>query len=311
VAGSVLAVYLSPDDAKTDVILAAATTTFGVAARGFVVSLPLYPRQGLLAAALDVVWILAITALVPVLLARYRGDGAAAFGLDGGRGGLRAGLLIALPVVALGVVLGLRQAGTAGTALLGRIGLIGAFGGSLGVSRLLLVIAEVMAFSVGALLLVAFLSVRGREGFPRSPDGNLAGLVRTAGLVTVGVAAVLGLLLSLGGGSVVVVLANVVALVALLLLTDRLVPAGTTVPRAVIATPMVVVVITHVLASGGIFRGDLAGGLYTAALALGSTIAIAALAQSRHRAWAAVPLIVAVHWWPTCLSPLTLAGGIC
>jgi len=25
----------------------------------------------------------------------------------------------------------------------------------------------------------------------------------------------------------------------------------------------------------------------------------------------AVPLIIAVHWWPTCLSPLPSAGGMC
>jgi hypothetical protein len=302
-------VYLAPDDAKTDVILAAATIAFGGAARGFVTALPLYPRQGVLAAALDVAWILAITALVPVLLARYRGDGAAAFALRGDRAGLRAGSLLVLPVAALGVVLASRPGVPATSALLGRVGTVLDAGGGAGIAALAL--AEVVASALGALLLVSFLAVRGREGFPRSPDADLTGLVRTTGLGAVAVAAVLGVLLSFGRGAIVAALGSVVVLLALVLLTDRLVPGGTALPRAAFVAPLAVVGATHLLAAGGLFRGDLAGGLYLAALAAGSTIAIAALAHSRHRTWAALPLAVAVHWWPTCLSPLTFARGIC
>jgi hypothetical protein len=303
------AVYLAPDDAKTDVILAAATTIFGVAARGLVVSLPPYPRTGVIGAALDVAWILALTALVPILLARHRGDGRAAFGLDGPPRGLLQGLVMAASVVALGVGSAALQGGGAGSpALLGRLGRQLMIGGPVGVA---LVTATVGAFSLGALVLVGFLAVRSRDGFPRSPELSLTAVVRMTGTVAVAVAAVLGTLLALGPARLLPALLHVAALSALLLLVDRSIPAGVSVPRAVVLGPVTVVVASYVLAAGGIFRGDLAGGLYVAALALGGTIAIAALAHTPARAWTAVPVVVAVHWWPTCLTPLALAGGVC
>lgn len=306
------AVYLSADDAKTDVILAAAAAVFGVPLRQFVAGLPVYPGPGVTASALDVLWILALTALVPYLLARHRGDGRAAFGLDGAAGGWTAGIVIALPVVVLGIValmwLGLDPAG----AVLGSLAAVD--GGAIGGADAVIMVARVAATAAGALLLFGFLSVRGRDGFPRSPQASLTALVRTIGMGAVPAALVLGALSVVRAGpgaSFMILVLNVAALAAVVLVGDRLVPAGITLHRTAVVTPVVVVVVAHLFATGGLLFGDLLGGLYRSALAAGTTVIIAALAQTRPRAWAAVPLVVAVHWWPTCLSPLALTAGVC
>jgi len=312
-------VYISPDDAKTDVILAAAVAVLGVRLRAFVASLPLYPRPGLAAAVLDLVWIFALTALVPVLLARYRQDGAAAFGFSGGggriardgggierAGGIGRGLVLAVPAVLIGA--GFQAFGTIGGlgALLGRLAGPVATGSPIDLAY---AIGQVALLSIGALVLVGFMATRAREGFPRSPETSLTQLIRTIGLGAVGVAFVGGLLRALtGGGSLVFALGNAVALAAILLLTDRMIPTRLSVPRTAIVAPVVVVVVGQVFATGGLFRGDLLGGLTAGALAAGVTIAIAALAQTRDGVMVAVPLVVAAHFWPTCLSPLVLVG---
>jgi hypothetical protein len=315
------AVYLSPDDAKTDVILAAAAAVFGLTLRGFVASLPLYPRTGLAGAVLELIWVFVLTALVPILLARYRKDGAAAFGFTGGGGGRRIGpgggaigpgggigrgVVLAVPAVLVGAGLqALNPIGGLG-ALLGRLAGPVAAGSAV---ELAYAIGQVALLSLGALVLVGFVATRSRDGFPRSPETSLTQLIRTIGLGAVGVAFVGGLLRTLtGGGSLVFALGNVLALAAILLLTDRMVPTGLSVPRTAVAAPVVVVLVAQVFAAGGLFRGDLLFSLTAAALAAGVTIAIASLAQTRDGVIVAVPLVIAVHYWPTCLSPLVLAG---
>lgn len=301
------AVYISPDDAKTDVILAAAVAVLGVSLRAFVVQLPLYPAPGLIGALLDLAWIVAITALVPWLLARYRGDGLAAFGITGS-GGVAAGVLVAVPVAVLGVLVQVLYGSAAGV-LLGRVA--APAGATIDVVDVAIGVARVALLSLGAIVLVGFLTVRAREAFPRSPDTHLTQLLRTAGLGAMAVAAVGGLLGSIGRGPALLALLNVLALVAVVLLADRLVPAGITVPRTTVIVPVVVVVVGKVFATGGLFFGDLIGGLTTGALALGVTLAIAGLSQTRRGTAAAIPVVIAVHWWPTCLSPVVLAGGLC
>lgn len=304
--------HLSPDDARTDVILVAAAAVLGLTLRSFVVSLPLYPAPGLVSSVLDLGWIVAMTALVPTLLARHRGDGAAAFGIGGpdaggpgGRGALAGGLALAIPAVALGVAARAVDGGTAAGLLLGRAGLGG------GPAELVVSVAAIGLFALGSLTLVGFLAVRSRDAFPRSPTQSVTASVRTIGLGAVAVAAVTGTLQALGRGSFALLGLHLVALAAVLLLADRLVPVGLTAPRAAVAGPLTVVTVAYVFAGGGMFGGDLIGALYRSGLAAGVTLAVAALAQTRRGTLAAVPLLVAVHWWPTCLSPLAFTGGSC
>ncbi|MFP4635967.1 MAG: hypothetical protein ACLFRD_08900 [Nitriliruptoraceae bacterium] len=305
--------YLAPDDAKTDVILAAATAVLGVTLRGFVTTLPFYPRPGLAATLLDLAWVVVLTALVPVLLARHRRDGAAGFGFTGASvaTSLRDGLLLAVPAAVIGLGGPLLIGSTPGDALLGRIA---ARSPVTACFDLICGVGWVVLAAGGVLILYGFLAVRARDGFPRSPDVPLARLMRVVGLGAVGVAGVAGVMRALVQWSWVaflLVLLNVLGLAAILLLVDRLVPVGPSVPRAAIAAPLIVLVIAKVFAAGGLFRGDLLGALYTAGLGAGVVLTLAVLAQTRRGVAVAIPLVLVVHWLPTCYSPLTLASGLC
>lgn len=291
--------YLSPDDAKTDVILVAAVSVLGPSLRAFTGGFG--PAGGILGTIVDLLWIVALTALVPVLLARYRGDGVAAFGWRGAREAFGPGLILALPAVGVGLV----TVWAAGLPALGRLGAPDPL--SLGLQVLV-----VALLTLGSLALAAFLAVRAREGFPRSPELPLTQLVRTAGVVLVIAAGAGGVLRGLTGGSIAISLASALAVAVLVFLTDRMLPAASTmVPRAAIIAPLVVVVVSNVYARGGLFRGDLLGGLTAGALAGATTLVIAVFALTRRGSGVALTLALAVHVWPTCLSPVTVSGGIC
>jgi hypothetical protein len=310
-------VYMSPDEARSDVILAAAAAVFGSILIGLISGLPLYPRTGLLGAAVAIFWIFALTGLVPLLLAKYRGDGVQAFGLDGPRDQWRRGLVLALPVVALGVLNEFVATGGLGPSLLGRIG--GATGGTPSLAPLglpgpvamVLASVELLALVLGGLLLTTFLAVRGREGF-RPVDLSLTQAVRTFGMGCAGVALVTGGLRSLGPDvRIASVLLQVATLVALVLLADRLVPLGPTVPRGAVLAPLVVIAVAHVFTvGGGLLFGNPLIGLHNASLGAGTAVVIAAMVAARRMAWAAVPLVVALHWWPSCLSPVAFERAV-
>ena len=311
-------VFIDADDAKTDVILAAAVAIIGPTVLAFVARLPLVPRTGVLGAVIEVVWLGLVTMLVPLWLARYRGDGAAAFGFREATGPiavagqpstLRAGLLLAVPAAAAGAVtLWALGAGPA-TIVLGRLGPAIANGAD--VTSLVLAALVLGVLVVGTLVLVGFLGVRSRDGFPRSPDTSLTELVRTFGLGAVAVALLTGLVRLATGGSLIVLVLNLLALIAVLLLTDRLVPGGIVVARTTVVAPLIVIVVLHTFSAGGLLGGGLLLGLHRGALAAGVVIAITALSATRRGSGVTVPLVIAVHWWPTCLTPLPGAGSLC
>ncbi len=297
--------YIGPDEARSDVILAAAAAVLGTFLIGLVTRLPLYPRTGILGALVAVFWVFALTGLVPLLLARYRGDGLRAFGLHAPRDAWRRGLLLVVPVAAVGVLQALLVAGDPMGAVLGRIGR--ALRSPVAAAPVYSAL-ELIALVVGGLMLTTFLAVRGREGF-RPVDLSLTQVLRTFGMGCAGVALVGGLLRSLGpevrvGG----VLLEVAALVVLILLADRLVPLGPTVPRGAILAPLIVIAVAHLFAlGGGLLFGNPLIGLHAGGLGAGTAVVIAVLVSARNMAWAVVPLLIAVHWWPTCLSPVPIS----
>jgi hypothetical protein len=308
-------VYVTSEDARSDVILAGATTLFGGFAVGLLARLPFYPRSGLLPVILGVVWVFVLTGLVPLLLARYRGDGIAAFGLDAPRSGWTVGVLLAVPVVVLGVLRQLVFADSVSAALLGRMGgasfsspLLGDGGAALLGLGVVLQAALFVATTLGTLLLVCFLTARGRTAF-RSPEVSTTELLRTFAMGATAVALVLGVLRSIGAAPLLPVLLHVAALAVLVLLADRQVQPRELAARSAVLTPVVFVVVSHVFAFGGLFRGDLLAGLYTGALGAATAAVVAVLLEGRRLAWAVVPLMVALHWWPSCLSPLALELG--
>jgi hypothetical protein len=311
-------VIMDADDAKSDVILAAAVAVIGPTVLSFVSRLPIIPQTGVLGALVGIGSLALLTLLVPLWLARYRGDGAAAFGLRESAGPVAvagapstkgAALLLAAPAAAAGTLSLLVLGADVVTVVLGRLG--PAFWSAEGLTGLLIAVLEVLVLIAGSFVLVGFLSVRSRDGFPRSPDTSLTELVRTFGLGAVGVALLTGIVRLATGASVVLLVLHVLALVAVLLLADRLVPAGSSVPRTTVAAPLLVVVLLQTFSAGGLFGGGLLLGLHRGALAAGVVIAIAALSATRRGSGVALPLVIAVHWWPTCLSPLPGAGGLC
>lgn len=307
--------WMSTEDARSDVILAGATAVFGVSVVAFLQQLPGYPDRGFLGVVLQLFWLFALTGLVPYLLTRYRELGPESYGFETGRDGLRAGLLLAVPVVIAGVLRGIPLQGSVVQALLGRFSTFlpgdpTVSGSSASAASIVLdgviALALVVILVAGTLLLYPFLTVRGRDAFSRR-DVSATEAIRTFGMGAVVGALVFGLLRSIGSDlSAVGVLVNVVALAALVLLGDRLVPAKVTTARAAIITPVVVAFLAQLLPS---LRGDLIFGLYGASLAAGIVAVIACVIEGRTYAWAVVPPVVAMAIYPTCLSPLPFSAG--
>jgi hypothetical protein len=301
--------FVSSDEARSDVILAGAATVFGGVLVGVVLGIPGVPSDGLGGQIVSLVVWFVLSGLTPLLLARYRDDVPDAFGWRRG-GPSAAGIAAALaaPVIVLGVVRGLLVDGAPAVALLGRPGraLLGSIGaGPTGnVAGAVVELLGIVVLAVGSLLLLGFLVERGRDAF-RADERAAVELLRMIGAGAVGVALLFGVIRGLtGSANLVTVLLNVVALATVLLVADRLVPVGAVISRPAVLTPVVVVVAAHLLGAGGIFRGNLLVGLSNGAFAAGTALAVAVVAGHRGATTFAVPLLVAVHWWPTCLSPL-------
>lgn len=275
------------DEARSDVALSIAALVFGP-----LLLASLRGGSTLLGMALDAIVILALTALVPLLLSRTRGDGMAAFALDRPAAALE-GLVLALPAVVVGAV-GMLTVGTSMSAAL-----LGQLSGSL------LQVLPVLALSAGSLLLVSFLAVRGAQAFGRSPLWTLRRLVRTFGMGAALLALVTGLLRVPLGASGVRVVSNAVALVVLVLIADRLLDAGAAAPRLAVLLPAGIALYLHVTSLG------FALGVQAGALAAGTTVVMAVIALSGRGTRLLVPLALALHVWPTCLSPLTLGRALC
>ncbi|MEX0835624.1 MAG: hypothetical protein WD010_06005, partial [Nitriliruptor sp.] len=259
--------FLSSEEARSDVILTGAATVFGGILLSVLLSAPGVPRSGIGAEIILLLGWFALSGLTPLLLARYRDDVPGGFGIAAGHGfDVAAAAALAAPVVVLGVVRGLLVDGTLAAAVLGRPGRA-LFGSPVvgptdsDVSGAIFALLGIAVLTVGALLLVGFLFVRGRDAF-RADERSSTELLRTFGAGAVAAALVLGGLRALtGGGGFTTLVLNVVTLATLVLVADRLVPAGATVARSAVLTPVVLLLVAHVLAAGGIFRGDLLLGL--------------------------------------------------
>jgi hypothetical protein len=275
------------DEARSDIALAIAAAVFGRLLLG-----SLRGGSGVTGVVLDAGVVLLLTAAVPLLLARTRGDGPRAFGL-GGPGGVGPGLVLAVPVAAAGMIaMATVRAGAPGM-LLGRL------------SGSALQLVPVLSLSLGAFALYVFIALRGADAFPRSPLWTLTRLLRTFGIAAAGIALVSGLLRVPLGASLPRTLSNAGALVVLVLLADRLIPSGRSVPRLAVIAPAALALYLHVTAFG------LLAGLQAGALAAGVVSVIATVALAGRGTSVLVPMVLAVHIWPTCLSPLALVRGLC
>ena len=282
------------DEARSDVALTIAALVFGPLLLG-----SLRGGSGAIGVLIDLAVILALTALVPLLLARSRagpgahGAVARALALEGPPSGLALGLPLAGTVAVAGSVAMLRAGATPTASLLGRL------------SGDALQIAQVAAFTGGSTVLVVFLVLRSAEAFPRSPEWPLRRLLRTLGIGAAALALVAGLLRVPAGADPVRVLTNATALAVVVLLVDRTLVSQRAVPRLSILLPAGLALYLHVTSFG------LSVGLQAGALAAGVTVVVGTIASGARGAWPTLPLLVAVHLWPTCLSPLAFTRGLC
>lgn len=303
---------LDSDDAKTDIVLAGAAAVFGGSVRGFVSQIPGYPRSGIGALMVELGWLIAITALVPVLLSRHRGDRWAAFGLTRPVTGLTTGWLVAAPIAAAAAVVGLvGPASDLGTRAWWWGRLAGAVTVGTSPTARIATVLQLVVLIAGATLLVTFLAKRGAS-LDRSPSWTPVRLARTFAVPATVVAAIAGLTRVVLGWPLLPVIAQVGALTAVLFIVERRVRVASPVRRATVLAPAVVVAVLHLFAAGGLFRGDLLAAIHSGGLAVGMTVTIVLLATSRIGAWAVLPVMLVVHWWPMCLSPLALRTfGVC
>jgi hypothetical protein len=281
------------DEARSDVALAIAALVFGPLLLG-----GLRGGTGVVGVLTDLAVVLALTALVPLLLirSRTRSGGRSVLGvlaLDGPPGGLAAGLPLAVPAAIAGTVAMLTAGTTPGAALLGRL------------SGAPLQVLQVAALTVGSAVLVVFLVVRGAEAFPRSPEWALRRLLRTVGMGAAGLALVAGLVRVPLGANPIRIIVNALALAAIVLIADRMIGPRRAVPRIALLLPAGLALYLHLTAFG------LSVGLQAGALAAGATVVIGAVALGPRGTWPVIPLLVALHLWPTCLSPLALVRGLC
>lgn len=290
------------DTARSDLALAIAALLFGPALLA-----PLAVGGGIGGAVGTAVVLLSVTTLVPVLLGRARGDLPEALALEGSRSGRRtavgtsggtsaAALAAGLPMAAPAALAGGVAMVTAGSSVADAV--VGRLSGSP------LQAMVVLAAAGGAAVLVTFLAVRARDAAVRSPVWSLRRLLRTVGSGAAVVALAAGLLRVPLGASPVRAVVNAAALLLLVLLADRIVGGGS-VPRLAVLLPAAVVAWSHLSAFG------FAAGLQAAALGAGTATAIAAVALGPHGIRAVLPAAIAVHLWPTCLSPLSQVGGLC
>lgn len=292
--------WMHPEDARTDVILAAATAAFGWFVHDLVSGLGFYPRPATVAGqALIAAWTFALSGLVPLLLARYREEDASAFALDSDRTAALRGAVLAVPIVVVGiVVLWVDFGQSLPRALLGQLGQLPS-----DPLALLVRLGRLTAVFVGSYMLYAFLTVRSRTAFSRTEISQTEAL-RTYGMGAAGAVLVLGLLTSLGGiCSAASVLTTAAGLTAVVLLADGSVGVGTQTTRATILAPAIVAVVISVFIGGGIFTGNLLIALYQGAAAAGIVIVLAVLVEAG-RAWAGVALLLAATLYPSLLTPV-------
>jgi hypothetical protein len=299
------------DDARSDFVLAAASAYLIPQLGGLLPRLPLYDtlpylvrvfvQLGLIGAGLM---------LVPVIIMRFREQGAAGCDLVAGNSAaIRKGLVIALPIAALGVIRGYSLLG-GGSALLGEAAI--PLGGNPAVTgfdiqEMIFRISRLVVVSVGAVVFSGFLINRARSAF-RPVEISAVEALRTYGMGATGISLVLGLLrvVSGRGPGPAVILGSSLVLAMVVLLADRLVHPGQTATRMGILAPGIATAVLHVLAAGGLFGGgDLLTGLWLASLGGGLMVVAASIAGTKATTMAWVTPVLATLLFRSCIAPVS------
>lgn len=285
--------YTSPDDARSDLMLAAAVFVFGPVVLRLLFSTVPLTRIPVLGEAITVVTPIALTALVPYLLIRYRREPWQAYGFGGAIGGeLAAGVLVGLPMV----IAGLLGAVATGQSPMAALPLRGA-----GQLWLLGITARVLTW-VGLALLATYVTVKARDAFRadfRSIPEGMVEIGRVLGAV-LGVAALLRLAFSGLLSSVLLPLG--VAGTVLLVYRQAKGPSSTS--RATLLAPTVLLAVGSFFISLSAAR--LIEGIWTGAMVAAVGLAMGVLREQRRSAWAAIALALVIALLTPLPVPLRL-----
>jgi hypothetical protein len=263
--------YTSPDEARSDLFLAAGVFVIGPIVLGTVLNVVPVGRIPGVDVVLQLAWPLLFTLLVPWLLMRYRREDLAAYGVRPGAGGVVTGLLVAAPLALAASV----------PAFLG---------GGVGVPPLLradspLVIATQLLRWAGLAGLAVYVTVKARDAF-RADYRTVPEVVVQIGRVLAIVAAVASVLLLAPFGLRVFVFLVPAGAAASVLVALRMLRGPSSTSRAVLLTPVIVLALDArpVLGDAAtlvllVWRGAVLG-------AVG--LAIAALLEGRRSALPAV-----------------------
>lgn len=285
--------YASPEDARSDLLLAAAVFVFGpVLLSLLLVVIPLTRIPGM-SAVLPVVLPVLVTAAVPVAMMRYRGEGWASIGLGTPRSGLGAGALLALPIVVASILSVVALGGVPTDAL-----------PALAFERpgwLLLVLTRLVTW-LGLALLVAYVTTKARDAFRLDFSTIPEGMVRIGRILAIVVAVAAGLRLVVIGTLSSVVLPLGVALTVYLVWRGLRGPSST--GFAVLLTPTVLLAIGSFLLSFRLER--LVESVWTGAMIAAIGLVMGALRESRRSAWPLVGLALVIALATTLPAPMRL-----
>lgn len=270
-----LTMYASPEDARSDLLLASAVFVFGpLVIRLLLRTLPLN-RITVVAVVLAVATPAAVTALVPFLLVRYRGGSWQPFGFTGPiLPGLATGALLGLPIAAAGVV-GVLTLGFPASAAMPLLGV--------GPAWLLGAVVRVVTW-VGLSILVVFVTVKARDAFPPDYRTLPQGMVEI-GRVVLAVAGAAGLVLLVVQGRWLFLLLPV-GVAATGYLVYRRLGGPSSASRATLLAPTILMAVgSFVLAPAQLLES-----FWAAALSGGVGLTMAVLREHRGSAWAVLGL---------------------
>lgn len=280
--------YTSPDDARSDLMLAGAVFVFGPIVFSLLLTTIPLGRIPLLGWVLVVAIPALLTAVVPFLMVRYRGENWSAYGFGTDIGaGLASGLVLSLPIVAAGVIV----AAIGGFSPIAAIPLLG------GPSWLLSMTVRVVTW-VGLGILATYVTVKARDAFRadfRTVPESMVEIGRIIAIVVV----VAGLLrLATTGGISSLVLP--IGIAGTGYMTYRRVHGPSSTSRAAMLTP------TILLALGSFFisfsAARLVEGIWAGAMAAAVGLVIGALRERRISAWAVIGLTLSI----ALLTPMPL-----
>ncbi len=282
--------WMTRDTALSDVVLAPAGLVVGAGVVSLLARLPFWPG-GIPGVAILVVAAIAIMIVWPTWLARQR-DESSVVGQPLRPGDIVTGLVPALPLILGGISLGLVGGGspTSAATLVRRFVLV-----TTGVGGMLQVVLWLVT-ATGSFLVVTLVARRAPSAF-MGPDMPASGALRTFGLALAGIATILWMLVSIAGPDPVSVAPIMgLAVAVMVVLVDRLLPAGMTMTRTAALAPGVVALVLW-LFSGGLLLGqglldNLASGSVAAAVAIAMGLLVNA-----DRPWAALALPFASSMW--------------